>query len=236
MKRCVPASRGCAGSACRPTEGLKREHLARQRRRRGRIRDRYRITSSLPAAWERPVTRSAQTGYARSVPPERRRALRRLWRRASLGSRPRRCHLDAIGRIPAQFSTGHPLPLERRELVPYQEVVRSNPREATDAVPADGAGPRVCRGYNCTDYFSGLAPSNVMIARAQMMSPPRWRNALMLAALATAALVLMRLLAVAILAGSRGWLNLIVLILAWDAIKFALASLLLGCRCLYGAK
>jgi hypothetical protein len=75
------------------------------------------------------------------------------------------------------------------------------------------------------------APSNLLIAQARVR-PPVWRTVLVLAAVAVAALVLMHGLDVAVSAGAPAWINLIVLILAWDAIKFGVASALVAARCL----
>lgn len=75
------------------------------------------------------------------------------------------------------------------------------------------------------------APSNVLIARARM-TQPRWRNASLLAAFAMAALVLMHLLTVAVSDGACGGLNLVVLVLAWDSIKFGLAAAVVATKCL----
>jgi hypothetical protein len=67
------------------------------------------------------------------------------------------------------------------------------------------------------------APSNVLIARSRI-ERPRSRTALRLALLAGAAFVAMHLLAEAVTDGAPGWLNLVVLVLAWDAIRFGLAA------------
>lgn len=75
------------------------------------------------------------------------------------------------------------------------------------------------------------APSNVMIKRARI-GPPDWRSVLVLAALAVATLVVIHRLELAVSAGAPAWINLLVLILAWDAIKFGVASVLVAVRCL----
>ena len=74
------------------------------------------------------------------------------------------------------------------------------------------------------------APSNVLIARARA-APPRLRTAAGLALLGAALLVAMHLLAEAVATGAPGWLNLVVLILACDAIKTLLAGFLVVGRC-----
>ena len=79
-------------------------------------------------------------------------------------------------------------------------------------------------------YLQRYAPSNALIARARM-GPPRWRSALILAFVVATTLVTMRLLAEAVVAGAPGWLNLVVLILAWDAIKFGLAAASVALSC-----
>jgi hypothetical protein len=75
-------------------------------------------------------------------------------------------------------------------------------------------------------YLQRYSPSNALIARARV-APRRWRSALLLAALAATALVGMHLVAEAVAAGAPGWLNLVVLVLAWDAIKLAWAAALI---------
>lgn len=67
------------------------------------------------------------------------------------------------------------------------------------------------------------APSNVLIDRSRI-GPPRPRTGLRLALLAGVAVIAMHLLAEAVADGAPGWLNLVVLVLAWDAIKFGLAA------------
>lgn len=77
-------------------------------------------------------------------------------------------------------------------------------------------------------YLQIYAPSNVLVRRVRW-SAPTWRMA---AALLVAALVLvgvLHVLARAIEEGVPGWLNLVVLVLAWDAIKIgALGCLVLA--------
>lgn len=79
-------------------------------------------------------------------------------------------------------------------------------------------------------YLQLSAPSNAVIARARI-SPPRPRSALILGVLASTALVAMHQLAAAVAAGAPDWLNLVVLVLAWDAIKFGLAAVYVAVRC-----
>lgn len=90
----------------------------------------------------------------------------------------------------------------------------------------------------CTHrYLQVYAPSNVVVARARAASP-RLRMAGWLMLLAAILLVAMHQLAEAVAAGAPGWLNLVVLVLAWDAIKLGLFAtgvfirrLLLAVRC-----
>jgi hypothetical protein len=79
-------------------------------------------------------------------------------------------------------------------------------------------------------YLQLHAPTNVLIARVRV-APPRLRTAGGLTLYAATLLVAMHLLAEAIAAGAPGWLNLVVLVLAWDAIKTLLAGLLVVGRC-----
>lgn len=69
-------------------------------------------------------------------------------------------------------------------------------------------------------YLTLYAPSNILIRHVRM-SPPRWRTVGALAVLTSALLLVMRAVEVAITAGGPGWLNIVALLLAWDAIKVA---------------
>lgn len=69
--------------------------------------------------------------------------------------------------------------------------------------------------HRCLQMY---APSN-LLARHVRMGRPRLRTAAGLIALAAALLIAMRMVAEAIAAGAPAWLNLVVLVLAWDAIK-----------------
>src|SRR4051812_5673702 len=73
-------------------------------------------------------------------------------------------------------------------------------------------------------YLALCAPSNLLVRRVRS-SPPRWRDVMLLTALAVSLIVAVRVMADAAAAGAPGWLNGGVLILAWDAIKFALLGL-----------
>lgn len=78
-------------------------------------------------------------------------------------------------------------------------------------------------------YLQRYAPSNAVIRRLRI-APPRWRIVWLLAALAATTLTAMHLLAEAVVAGAPGWLNLILLIFAWDAIKFGLVAASMASR------
>ena len=67
-------------------------------------------------------------------------------------------------------------------------------------------------------FIQVVAPSNVL-ARSVRSAPPRWRMAVALLGLATVLLVAMHAVANAVSTGAPGWLNLVVLVLAWDALK-----------------
>lgn len=67
-------------------------------------------------------------------------------------------------------------------------------------------------------YLAIRAPTNVLIRRARN-SPARLRTAAKLAGIAAALLLVMRGVQFCIHAGGPGWLNLFVLVLAWDTIK-----------------
>ncbi len=74
-------------------------------------------------------------------------------------------------------------------------------------------------------YLQLYAPSNLLMARVRA-SPPRWRTATFLMTLAYALIWATHYLSMAIHNGAPGWLNLVVLILAWDSVKFALLGIL----------
>lgn len=79
------------------------------------------------------------------------------------------------------------------------------------------------------DYLDVYAPSNVLI-RVVRSTPPRWRTAAALLTLVVVLLLGMHVVAVAIASGAPGWLNILVFVLAWDAIKFVWLLALLGSR------
>lgn len=63
-----------------------------------------------------------------------------------------------------------------------------------------------------------VAPSNLLV-RSVRSARPRSLTAAILLALAAVLLTTMHLIASAVPAGAWGWLNLLVLLLAWDALK-----------------
>ncbi len=76
-------------------------------------------------------------------------------------------------------------------------------------------------------YLQIYAPSNALV-RSVRRSQPTWRMAAALLVLAVALAALTNVLTRAIVEGAPGWLNLAVLVLAWDAFKVGL----LGCHAL----
>ncbi|MEP9382927.1 hypothetical protein [Nocardioides sp. KR10-350] len=73
-------------------------------------------------------------------------------------------------------------------------------------------------------YLQDYAPSNVLIRRVRTHRP-RCRTAFALAAVAGVLQIAMHAVAAAVAGGAPGWLNLVVLILAWDTIKLVAATL-----------
>lgn len=79
-------------------------------------------------------------------------------------------------------------------------------------------------------YLEVYAPSNVLIRRVHL-SRPRLATCATLVVLAAGLLVAMKGAVGAVAAGAPGWLNLVALVLAWDAIKitWVAISVLIGC-------
>lgn len=75
-----------------------------------------------------------------------------------------------------------------------------------------------------------VAPSNLLV-RSVRSARPRWRMAAALFGLGTVLLMTMLFVANAVSAGAPGWLNLLVLVLAWDAIKFGWLAVSVILRC-----
>lgn len=78
-------------------------------------------------------------------------------------------------------------------------------------------------------YLQVYAPSN-LLARRVRAHEPRWQTTAVLIVLVGLLLVAMHVLAEAVAHGASGWLNLIVLVLAWDGIKLGLLALNVGLR------
>lgn len=69
-------------------------------------------------------------------------------------------------------------------------------------------------------YLQYYAPTNVLVRRVRAQEP-RWRTVIMLAGLAVGLLLVMHAVTVALASGAPGWLNLVVILLAWDALRVA---------------
>lgn len=67
-------------------------------------------------------------------------------------------------------------------------------------------------------YLVLYAPSNVLIRRVRATAPALSSAAAMLG-VASSLIVALKVVSDAVGAGAPGWLNLVVLVLAWDAIK-----------------
>lgn len=67
-------------------------------------------------------------------------------------------------------------------------------------------------------YLVLYAPSNVLIRRVRATAPAL-RTAAAMLAVASSLIVALRVVSDAVAAGAPGWLNFVVLVLAWDAIK-----------------
>lgn len=67
-------------------------------------------------------------------------------------------------------------------------------------------------------FIQAVAPSNLLV-RSVRSARPRWCTGAALLGLAAVLLLTMHVLANAVSAGAPGWLHLVVLVLAWDAIK-----------------
>lgn len=72
-------------------------------------------------------------------------------------------------------------------------------------------------------YLQPNAPSNLLAIRVRS-TLPTFRMAGVLLALAVVLMTAMHALAERVAAGAPGWLNLVVLVLAWDGIKVALLA------------
>jgi hypothetical protein len=74
-----------------------------------------------------------------------------------------------------------------------------------------------------------VAPSTILVARVRATRPTLLRAA-GLGALALALVALAHGLTMAIASGGAGWLNLLVVVLLWDAIKFAGVAVAIAVR------
>lgn len=84
-------------------------------------------------------------------------------------------------------------------------------------------------------YFQVYAPTNLFVRRLSAKEA-RWRTAAVLGVVGTTLLMAMHAATIAVANGAPGWLNLLVLLLAWDAIKLELAALGSAARCLRPAR
>lgn len=80
-------------------------------------------------------------------------------------------------------------------------------------------------------YLQRYAPSNLLACRVRT-AVPTFRLGAALMACSAVLLVLMHVLVEAIAAGAPSWLNLVVLVLAWDVIKLTLVALVVAARSL----
>lgn len=78
-------------------------------------------------------------------------------------------------------------------------------------------------------YLVLYAPSNVLIRRVRATTPGLGTAAAMLA-VALSLIVALKVVSDALVAGAPGWLNLVVLVLAWDTLKVGLAAVLFAVR------
>lgn len=79
-------------------------------------------------------------------------------------------------------------------------------------------------------YLQIYAPSNLLVRRVRARDA-RWRTVGALFAISAVLLMAMHVIADAVAAGAPGWLNLVVLVLAWDAIKCSVLAVLQAARC-----
>jgi hypothetical protein len=84
-------------------------------------------------------------------------------------------------------------------------------------------------------YLQFYAPTNLVVRR-ERAEEPRWRTAAVLSVIGATLLLAMHAASSAVASGAPGWLNLLVLLLAWDAIKLELAALESVARCVWSAR
>lgn len=73
-------------------------------------------------------------------------------------------------------------------------------------------------------YLSLYAPSNVLIRRGRA-SKPTLRAAAAMLAVTAGLMVAMKVVLDAVATGAPGWLNIVVLVLAWDILRIGLLAL-----------
>ena len=83
-------------------------------------------------------------------------------------------------------------------------------------------------------YLQFYAPTNLLVRRVRA-EEPRWRTAAVLSVIGVTLLMAMHAASSAVANGGPGWLNFLVLLLAWNAIKLELAALESVARCLWAA-
>lgn len=78
-----------------------------------------------------------------------------------------------------------------------------------------------------------VAPSNLLVRRVRA-AQPRWGTGAVLLGLATVLLLTLHVVADSVSAGAAGWLNLVVLVLAWDALKLGWLAVIVTLRAIVG--
>ena len=79
-------------------------------------------------------------------------------------------------------------------------------------------------------YLQSYAPTNLLTRRVRAQEP-RWSVVALLTVLVATLLTVMHLVREAVANGGPGWLNLAVLVLAWDVIKLGILAVVLAGRC-----
>jgi hypothetical protein len=80
-------------------------------------------------------------------------------------------------------------------------------------------------------YLQFYAPSNTLVRRVRAQRP-RWRTSAAMAGVAGVLVLAMHAVAAAVSGGAAGWLNLVVLVLAWDAIKIGCLAIAIALGCI----
>ncbi|GAA4100104.1 hypothetical protein ACFFOS_19230 [Nocardioides kongjuensis] len=81
-------------------------------------------------------------------------------------------------------------------------------------------------------YLQVYAPTNLLVRRVRAQEP-RWRTVAVLFVISAALLVAMHSVEETVDSGGSSLLNLVVLVLAWDAIKIASQGILETARCVW---